>query len=271
MGRIELLDCLRAYAALAVVFGHALPRLAPGGACGVSVFFTLSGYLITRILMREGMMTPRNIGVFLLLRRIARIYPMYFLAVIGMTAWFFFFDPRKFGIVMGNGGEKTFLGILTLQNGPSEWTGYGFGVLWTLVAECGFYITFPFFLWIGLAAKKVLQVFGLIVLASFSAKLVSLSGFANSGIFLQYYDHFILGSLVVVMIGSNSVPRMLGSKWIGLVGLASMFLAVAIPYPGSRNLAWHLLSFLASMGTAMVILYHHLFGMSVQMPVAAFL
>ncbi|MDR1164178.1 MAG: acyltransferase [Candidatus Accumulibacter sp.] len=268
--RIELLDCLRAFGALAVVFGHSLPRLAPGGPCGVSVFFALSGYLIARILMRKGMMTPRNIGIFLV-RRIARIYPMYFLSVVGMTAYFFLFDARRFGIVAGGGGERTFFGILTFQYTASEWVGYGFGVLWTLIAECGFYVSFPFILWIGLATKKVFHVLGIVALISVCAKISVLLGVSVSSVSLLYYDHFILGALVAVSVGMDAVPHVLKTKWLGILGFALMILTVAIPYPGTRNLAWYLLSLLASSGTAMVILHHHLFGTTIHMPVAAFL
>ena len=52
------LDGLRAYAVVAVVLYHAgatsnLAGLAPGGFLGVSVFFTLSGYLVTTLLIRK--------------------------------------------------------------------------------------------------------------------------------------------------------------------------------------------------------------------------
>ncbi|MGA9279306.1 acyltransferase family protein [Ilumatobacter sp.] len=52
------LDGLRAWAVIAVVLFHAgatsgLPGVAPGGFLGVSVFFTLSGYLVTTLLVRR--------------------------------------------------------------------------------------------------------------------------------------------------------------------------------------------------------------------------
>ena len=73
--RIEYLDWLRALAAGLVVIGHARGSLMPGGAIGVSVFFVLSGYLITSIHLRDGMMSVPNIGRFIV-RRLARIYPL---------------------------------------------------------------------------------------------------------------------------------------------------------------------------------------------------
>ena len=74
--RIEHLDWLRALAAGLVLVGHCANPLVRGGAIGVCVFFVLSGYLITSILLRDGMFTGENIAKFIV-RRIARIYPLY--------------------------------------------------------------------------------------------------------------------------------------------------------------------------------------------------
>jgi len=53
LGYVAPLDGLRALAVLAVVFYHAHFQWIPGGFLGVSAFFTLSGFLITSLLLRE--------------------------------------------------------------------------------------------------------------------------------------------------------------------------------------------------------------------------
>lgn len=53
MHRIAPLDGMRALAVAAVVATHALPHRFAGGVLGVDVFFVISGYVITRILLRE--------------------------------------------------------------------------------------------------------------------------------------------------------------------------------------------------------------------------
>ena len=84
------LDGLRAWAVVAVVLYHAgatsaLPGLAPGGFLGVSVFFTLSGYLITTLLVRrssdEGGL---DVGRFWS-RRVRRLVPVSLTVVLAVV------------------------------------------------------------------------------------------------------------------------------------------------------------------------------------------
>ncbi len=51
--RLPGLDGLRALAVLAVMLFHLDPTLIPGGFLGVDLFFVISGYLITRLLLTE--------------------------------------------------------------------------------------------------------------------------------------------------------------------------------------------------------------------------
>jgi peptidoglycan/LPS O-acetylase OafA/YrhL len=82
-GRRNLtLDGLRGIAVAAVVAQHAWPGLLPGGFAGVDMFFVLSGYLITRILVAELEPTGRiNLWTFYA-RRVRRILPAALLAIV---------------------------------------------------------------------------------------------------------------------------------------------------------------------------------------------
>lgn len=71
---IPALDGLRGLAVLAVVLYHAWPDLLPGGWIGVSVFFTLSGFLITRILLGDHLLTRPSLASFWS-RRARRLLP----------------------------------------------------------------------------------------------------------------------------------------------------------------------------------------------------
>ena len=76
-------DGLRAIAVLAVIVFHAFPNLLPGGFVGVDVFFVISGFLISGIIVRA-----LGQGRFSLLqfygRRIKRIFPALIVTLTGV-------------------------------------------------------------------------------------------------------------------------------------------------------------------------------------------
>ena len=79
--RVPGLDGLRAVAVVAVLLFHLRMEYASGGFLGVSLFFTLSGYLITRLLLDEhrasGTISLRNFWA----RRLRRLMPAAFVAL----------------------------------------------------------------------------------------------------------------------------------------------------------------------------------------------
>ncbi|WP_329264510.1 acyltransferase [Streptomyces sp. NBC_01478] len=67
-GRVTGLDGLRTVAVLLVIVYHVEPDLVPGGSIGVDVFFTISGFVITRLLVSEYARTG-GIGLWSFYRR----------------------------------------------------------------------------------------------------------------------------------------------------------------------------------------------------------
>lgn len=88
--RIPQIQALRAFAAVLVVIYHA--KVTSGGYIGVDIFYVISGYLITGLLLRE----LENSGTLNLksfyLRRIKRLLPTSFfvLAITALTAWYLY-------------------------------------------------------------------------------------------------------------------------------------------------------------------------------------
>src|SRR5688500_11000902 len=76
------IDGLRAVAVLAVVLYHAGATLAPGGFVGVDVFFVISGYLITGLLLQEWRHTGRLAFGAFYARRARRLLPALFVVVV---------------------------------------------------------------------------------------------------------------------------------------------------------------------------------------------
>lgn len=85
LGYLPALDGLRAIAVLAVLFFHADLPWAPGGFLGVDVFFVLSGFLITTLLIDASVARGRPDLKQFYLRRARRLLPALFLVLIGST------------------------------------------------------------------------------------------------------------------------------------------------------------------------------------------
>ena len=108
------IDGLRAVAVGVVVAYHAFPRSLPGGFIGVDVFFVISGYLISGIILgalAEGRFSFANFYA----RRIRRIFPSLaaVLAAAAVAGWFFMFadDYQRLGrhLAAGAGFASNFV------------------------------------------------------------------------------------------------------------------------------------------------------------------
>jgi len=150
------LDGLRAIAVLAVIAYHLNPDWAPGGLLGVGVFFTLSGYLITDLLLGQREATGRlQLGDFWL-RRARRLLPALFLTLAVVVAWVTLLDRS---LLQGLRGD-----VLAAVGYVSNWWNIvreasyfaRFGPpppldhLWSLAVEEQFYLIWPWLLWLGL-------------------------------------------------------------------------------------------------------------------------
>jgi peptidoglycan/LPS O-acetylase OafA/YrhL len=140
------LDGLRGMVVMAVVLFHAVPHALPGGFLGVDVFFALSGFLITRLLLNEHATQGRiNLWRFYV-RRSWRLAPalclMLLLYVSIELAWH------------GVGQWKTLtLDALLALAYVTNWTratGWhlpaDLGNTWSLAVEKQFYLLWPFIL-----------------------------------------------------------------------------------------------------------------------------
>lgn len=83
------IDGLRAVAVIPVIFFHAGVDIFAGGFLGVDIFFVISGYLITSILIEDSRLGDLSLRRFYL-RRIRRIVPMLYLvmALCAVGGWF---------------------------------------------------------------------------------------------------------------------------------------------------------------------------------------
>ena len=94
---IPHLDGLRAISVLAILAFHLRPDLLPGGFLGVDVFFIISGFLITSLLIDEIQNRGRINFSHFYLRRFKRLFPSFILVILlTIISAYLLFDQQKF-------------------------------------------------------------------------------------------------------------------------------------------------------------------------------
>jgi peptidoglycan/LPS O-acetylase OafA/YrhL len=149
------LDGLRAIAVVCVVVFHLGFHWAPGGLLGVGIFFTLSGYLITDILLSQVSARGRiALGQFWL-GRARRLLPALFVMLGIVVAWVTIFGPAQpdqfrkavvAAVFYVNNWQQIVDGVSYASRFAPEGP---LNHLWSLSVEEQFYIFWPFLLLIG--------------------------------------------------------------------------------------------------------------------------
>jgi peptidoglycan/LPS O-acetylase OafA/YrhL len=154
------LDGLRALAVLSVLLFHGRASWLPGGFLGVDVFFVISGFIITRLLLNEWQTTGRiNLGSFWW-RRARRLLPAVFLLLVTVLVYYVFFVEDEVTSVRGD--SLAALAYVTNWRFIIDQQSYfetfmrpsAFRHLWSLAVEEQFYLLWPLLLAGALALFK---------------------------------------------------------------------------------------------------------------------
>lgn len=159
---IPSLDGLRAFSILLVIFSHfGLEHIVPGG-FGVTVFFFISGLIITRLLLKEYLMNGSIALAQFYIRRFLRLGPA-LLVYIGIASAFVFFSINRIEIA------ELLSALFYSGNYYNIYVGYSkpypYLILWSLAVEEHYYIFYPLLTFIIFKDyKKALILLGLLVL-----------------------------------------------------------------------------------------------------------
>ena len=145
------IDGIRAIAVLSVIGFHAFPSFVPGGFVGVDIFFVISGFLITQIIVAEIDDKKFKIRNFYS-RRIRRIIPSLLIALLVaiILGWIFLLpnDFSQFGSVLA--GSSAFITNFVLFSQINYFDAAAIEKpllhLWSLSIEEQFYIVWPIIL-----------------------------------------------------------------------------------------------------------------------------
>ena len=146
------LDGLRALAVLSVLLFHGRASWLPGGFLGVDIFFVISGFIITRLLLNEWQTTGHiNLGSFWL-RRAKRLLPAVFLLLVTVLVYYVFFVEDE--VTSLRGDALAALAYVTNWRFIIDQQSYfetfmrpsAFRHLWSLAVEEQFYLAWPLLL-----------------------------------------------------------------------------------------------------------------------------
>lgn len=201
------IDGLRAVAVLAVIFFHFGIELFSGGFVGVGVFFVISGYLITSIIISEIKQESFSIARFYE-RRFRRILPaLVFVAIVVLIAGSILFHPKHL-VDLGRSMIATTLFssnvLFYTQSGYFDHASELKPLLhtWSLAVEEQFYIFFPIIL-LAVAKYTTGKFFKWVVIIFFVSFLLSLAGMkvSESGTFYLIFTRaweLLAGSLLAI-------------------------------------------------------------------------
>ncbi|MFD3621373.1 acyltransferase family protein [Streptomyces sp. NPDC058676] len=263
-GRVAGLDGLRTVAVLLVIVYHVEPDVVPGGSVGVDVFFTLSGFVITRLLVAEYARTGRvGLGSFYR-RRWLRLVPamLVMCAVISLLSLALPLPLLDGAWVAAALAAASVVNLVRAgQPGPYSDLTAPFSHTWSLGVEEQFYLAWPLLLLVLLrhatartvlgwvAALCVLPVLWRMVLWDCTAAHRIYNGPDTRA------DQLLVGALLAVVVARLRAedPRLaLLRRWAGRLCWPALALlgliAWQIPITGASgwNPVWYTVGFLAA-------------------------
>lgn len=196
--RILELDSIRGVAALSVLIFH-LPVGFAFGATGVDLFFVLSGYLITDIILRS-----REKDRFLwnfVVRRSIRIWPIYYLSLAFiLTINSIRSNPESV--------QTVWYYVFYIQNVPTYWGASfellpHFGHTWTLAIEEQFYLVWPIAVGVFYMPRRWLFLLCItLVVGSVIGRSIGIAGSTLVG----HFDGLALGGALSCVLSSRLPP-----------------------------------------------------------------
>ncbi len=240
------LDGLRAIAVMAVIAYHLNLSFAPGGLLGVGIFFVLSGYLITDLLVEgvrsEGRMQLTKFWI----RRARRLLPALLFMLVVVCAYMTIWDSGQ----LASDKMDVVAALFYVSNWwyifhhVSYFASFGpptpFGHLWSLAVEEQFYLIWPFLLAFGLryVPRRGTLVGWILAGALVSAGLMAFLYQPGMDPSRVYYGTdtrafgLLIGSALALLLPSKRLPSLVKGRdrfvldGVGLAALAAIILMI---------------------------------------------
>lgn len=233
-GYIPQLDALRAIAVLLVIISHWLAashflnRCLPNGILGVTLFFVLSGYLITGILLKSKEMLGKGLRlkdafIIFYVRRSLRIFPVYYLFILLLVLL------HPIDIL------PSIVWHLLYASNFYFWLHNGFAAqlshLWSLAVEEQFYLIWPAVI-LMTGRMKLPKVFlaGILIALVFRALMYNPPSHLGRLLMPGSLDAFSVGALLAYgqFYKTNWYNKLLSVKTVGFIGMSLLMVLLHI-------------------------------------------
>ncbi len=256
------IDGLRALAVIPVVLFHAGIAGFSGGFVGVDIFFVISGYLITSIILNEQQKDSFTLAGFYE-RRARRILPALMLVVLlsAVAAWYLLLPAElvDFGESLASVGVFASNILFWTQSDYFATTSEFIPLLhtWSLAVEEQFYLIFPVFMIFTLAWTKTkrLSVLTLVAILSLIFCEWAWRNAPEANFFLapSRVWELMAGVLCAFYLQQARDPKLLIRQLASLAGLLMLVYSIAffdksIPFPS-------LYALIPVVGTVLIILF----------------
>ncbi len=244
------IDGLRAVAVILVVGFHVFPNFIPGGFIGVDVFFVISGYLISTIIMQSALAGRFSYREFYV-RRIRRIFPalLAVLLAVLVAGWFIMMADQyaqTAGHVLAGAGFVSNL-LFWSEAGYFETRAMLKPLLhlWSLGIEEQFYIVWPLVVVLALRFRRTA---GMTLSAVLVASLLACLWITQTDAVAAYYSPLTRfwelaagGLLAYAHVRGLDTTRIISANRQAIAGLVLFTLALLVtdktqPFPGWRAL-----------------------------------
>lgn len=241
------IEGLRALAIIPILVFHLRNQACPGGYAGVDIFFVISGFLITRMILGQG--ASFSFGSFYL-RRLFRIFPALIVMLIAtMIAGWKLLGPTEYVLLAWSAlsaavGISNLFFLATIDYFNASSSSHPLLHTWSLGVEEQVYLLWPLLLIFARRSSKLpacilsLSVLSLVAGVSLQAAYPEAVFYAMP---FRFFEFGLGAGLVVVESALSRMPPMLhrlaGALAAGLLGFSLIFLDSHTPWPSLWTLA----------------------------------
>jgi len=268
------IDGLRAIAVISVIFYHADNsfnnlKILPGGFIGVDIFFVISGFLITSIILKELNETGTFSFKNFYLRRVKRIIPVLLLVFITTFPFIWlFFIPTSFL----DFSKSLISSLFFLSNYHFYFSGELYDAessllkplmhTWSLSIEEQYYIIFPLILTIVFKffRKNLFKVFVLLFLISFVSMIFTFQK-NESLAFFSFFARFwelILGGITAILYYKKKNSHKFNDSIYSFLGLLIIFYSIFFYNDSTKSP--YISTLFPVFGTSLVIYFNNKSG-----------